>query len=553
MHFGMQKKLTTIIILGLLTIILALVYDRGLSQLHLFETMRLQLIDTLYRYRSQHSPRSPMLDNIVIIGIDDESLQNIEQRWPWSRKILADFFETLQHLNPKVIGLDFALVGSSPNAEVDEALARAMALNSNTIIAGYFDEQNYLMQSHHRFREAALGHGFIDIKLDIDGANRKSTFVKAFKNDNAIYSLALTTAASFLNCFPENRSYATFELIPDTQRLHGWSSQRYAPETFTYISFWKILGNRVEREEVENKIVLVGSVDPIFHDIHPTSLGLMAGIDIIANDVIAILDEDFIFEILTQHRWVYFMVLSAAFMLLIFRLNAFTQLTVFLGAEAGVYLSALFLFSRQNILLEPFSPLLILAVSFTIVIFYKVLRTFLENLTLHQQVVTDPLTGLYGQRYLLLKLENIFKHSIDKRRELCVAMLDADHFKRVNDTYGHDEGNRVLVEIAKIIKQHIRRTDIAARFGGEEFTLIFKDTALKGAFKSVERMRQAIERTRFSHPTGAYGVTISCGIVSNHHPDVHSSKDLIKLADEELYRAKSEGRNRTYSAEFAPA
>jgi diguanylate cyclase (GGDEF)-like protein len=310
-----------------------------------------------------------------------------------------------------------------------------------------------------------------------------------------------------------------------------------------------VLAKQVQPEEIEDKIVLVGTVDPIFHDIHKTTLGLMAGIYVNANDVISVLDQDFVHEILTENRWFFLLVLSTLFMLLIYRFNAFAQLALFLVAEAGVYLTALFLFSRNNLLLEPFSPLFILAVSFTIVVFYKVLCTFLENLALHQQVITDPLTGLYGQRYLLLKLEKIFKDSLDHRRDLCVAMLDADHFKRVNDTYGHDEGNRVLIEIAKIIKQHIRRNDIAARFGGEEFTLIFKDAGLKGAFKCVERMRQAIAQTRFSHPTGAYGLTVSSGIVSNHHPEVYSSKDMIKLADEELYRAKNEGRNRTYTAE----
>ncbi|MGD2097449.1 MAG: diguanylate cyclase [Desulfobacterales bacterium] len=545
----MQKKATTLIILGFLAVSLALVYDWGLSRLHVFRVLQLQLTDTLYRYRNRHTPRSSNLENIVVVGIDDASLKNVDHRWPWSRDILVNFFETLQHLNPKVIGFDFALVGSSPDVTVDEALAQAMANPSNTIIAGYFDEQNDLIQSHRRFREAAVGQGFIDIYLDVDGTNRKSTFFKVLNDRQISYSFACATAASYLGHFPGGHNRSPLDLIPDKLNSSSWSSQRYRPEAFSYISFWKMLDKQVKPEEIEGKIVLVGTVDPIFHDIHKTALGLMAGIYVNANDVVSMLDQDFVREVLTTNRWFFFLVLSALFMLLIFRLNAFAQLAVFLVAEAGVYLTTLFLFSRNNILLEPFSPLFILAVTFTVVVFYKVLRTFLENLALHQQVVTDPLTGLYGQRYLLLKLEKIFKNSIDKPRDLCVAMLDADHFKRVNDTYGHDEGNRVLIEIAKIIKQHIRRNDIAARFGGEEFTLIFNNTALDGAFKCVERMRQAIEQTRFSHPTGAYGLTVSGGIVSNQHPDVYSSKDMIKFADKELYRAKSEGRNRTYTAE----
>ncbi len=549
----MHRKSTALIILGVFTIGLALVYDNGLSRLHLFQTVQLQMVNALYRYRSEHSPKSPTLNQIVVVGIDDASLKVLDQRWPWSRQVFAEFFEALQPLNPRVVGLDFALVGRGPDLDADEALARAIGHSPNTILGAYFDDNYHLVQSHRIFREAALGQGHIDLNLDIDGTNRTSTYVRPLQDGELMYSFPLATAAAFLNRFPDNQGYVALDLIPDSLVQTIPASQRYLPVTFRYISFWKVLSNRVKPEEIADKIVLVGSVDPIFHDIHPTTLGLMPGIYVIANDVAAVLDGDYIDRVLVEDRWGYFFALSAIFMLLIFRLNIIAQLAVFLSAETGVYLAALLLLSRKNVLLEPFSPMLILALSFSAVVFYKVSRTFLENLALHQQVVTDPLTGLYGQRYLLLKLDNIFKHSTENRRELCVAMLDADHFKRVNDTYGHDEGNRVLVEIARIIKQHIRRNDIAARFGGEEFTLIFKDTAVQGAFACVERMRRAIEQTRFSHPTGAYGLTISAGIVSSRHPEVHSSKDLIKLADEELYRAKNEGRNRTYTAELQPA
>jgi diguanylate cyclase (GGDEF)-like protein len=119
------------------------------------------------------------------------------------------------------------------------------------------------------------------------------------------------------------------------------------------------------------------------------------------------------------------------------------------------------------------------------------------------------------------------------------VLLDIDHFKRVNDTYGHDTGDFVLRKITELIKENVRRSDILARYGGEEFVIILPETDVKGTSRQIERMRKIIEKTSFD---GVGNLTISAGITSYTGKD--SSKSMITRADKALYLAKEDGRNR---------
>ncbi len=124
-------------------------------------------------------------------------------------------------------------------------------------------------------------------------------------------------------------------------------------------------------------------------------------------------------------------------------------------------------------------------------------------------------------------------------RFLSIVILDIDHFKRVNDTYGHDTGDYVLRRITELIKENIRVTDILARYGGEEFVIILPETDVKGASRQIERMRKTIEKTSFD---GVGNLTISAGITGYTGGD--GCKSMITRADKALYLAKEEGRNR---------
>jgi diguanylate cyclase (GGDEF)-like protein len=163
---------------------------------------------------------------------------------------------------------------------------------------------------------------------------------------------------------------------------------------------------------------------------------------------------------------------------------------------------------------------------------------------LKEQSLRDPLTGLYNRRFLDETLERELARAQRQGAPLALIMTDIDHFKRFNDTRGHDAGDAVLRSVAQTLKSHIRGGDIACRFGGEEFTVILPECALDAASKKAEILRQAIASLVLSHDGQALGtVTMSFG-VAFFPEDGSDSTGLLKAADTALYRAKNAGRNR---------
>lgn len=157
--------------------------------------------------------------------------------------------------------------------------------------------------------------------------------------------------------------------------------------------------------------------------------------------------------------------------------------------------------------------------------------------------VTDGLTGLYNRHFLNQHLDNMVRESIKNGKKLSIMIMDMDHFKHVNDTYGHDAGDKVLKQLSEIILRVSRSTDLAARFGGEEFVILMPETDESSALVAGNRMREAVEKHPFDiGEADPLMRTISIGI-ANSHPDGDSAEALIKRADEALYSAKRNGRN----------
>jgi diguanylate cyclase (GGDEF)-like protein len=162
---------------------------------------------------------------------------------------------------------------------------------------------------------------------------------------------------------------------------------------------------------------------------------------------------------------------------------------------------------------------------------------------LRNQSIRDPLTGLFNRRYLEESLSRELHRANRTGRNIAVVMLDLDHFKRFNDTFGHQVGDILLKEVAGVIKGRVRAGDIACRYGGEEFSLILAEVDVDGAQKCVENIRRAIKDLTLHHRGQTLGtVSISAGIAV--YP-VHgeNSEDLMRGADEALYRAKKAGRD----------
>ena len=168
--------------------------------------------------------------------------------------------------------------------------------------------------------------------------------------------------------------------------------------------------------------------------------------------------------------------------------------------------------------------------------------------------ITDALTGLYNRHYLNTHLGNMVKQALKNGKQLALMMLDVDHFKAVNDTYGHDVGDMILKQLSAIIIQQSRSAELASRFGGEEFVILMPETPPQAALLAASRMREVVEATPFTINDGGDTIhkTVSIGVASLH-PDGDSAESLLKRADEALYEAKNSGRNKVkVSATLAP-
>ncbi len=172
----------------------------------------------------------------------------------------------------------------------------------------------------------------------------------------------------------------------------------------------------------------------------------------------------------------------------------------------------------------------------------------IENVRLHRVAVTDPLTGAYNREFLHQRLPSEIEAAIDRDRPLSVALVDVDHFKAVNDQYGHGTGDVVLAEVARRLRGAIRGGDLLVRYGGEEFLAVLPKADAGRAWEVGERMRQRVAERAFDVGDGlALLLRISIGIAQWRMGE--TMPDLIERADVALYGAKQRGRNRV---EVAP-
>jgi diguanylate cyclase (GGDEF)-like protein len=162
---------------------------------------------------------------------------------------------------------------------------------------------------------------------------------------------------------------------------------------------------------------------------------------------------------------------------------------------------------------------------------------------MREQANRDPLTGLFNRRYLDDTLPRELMHAQRHNSQTCLAMLDIDHFKQFNDTFGHEAGDLILRELGCVLRESIRKSDIACRFGGEEFVVVLFDSPLETSRQHIEKICTDVKEMQIRHGEQLLGtLTLSVGLIDAHNG--LTADDLLRAADEALYAAKSAGRDR---------
>ncbi|MEJ2201705.1 MAG: sensor domain-containing diguanylate cyclase [Desulfuromonadaceae bacterium] len=166
--------------------------------------------------------------------------------------------------------------------------------------------------------------------------------------------------------------------------------------------------------------------------------------------------------------------------------------------------------------------------------------------TINNLAVTDSLTGLANHRAFIHGFEVMLERAQRQEYPMALLMCDVDHFKKVNDSYGHPFGDQVLKEVARCLRKNVRVVDLAARYGGEEFAILMEDSDLNGALLKAEQLRQEVENLPLHRQQEKVAVTLSLGLAV-YPNDAQSIEALIDCADQALYQAKAGGRNRSIS------
>ena len=174
-----------------------------------------------------------------------------------------------------------------------------------------------------------------------------------------------------------------------------------------------------------------------------------------------------------------------------------------------------------------------------------------ENAELKQLVTTDTLTGLYNFRYFREMLKKEMEQTQRAGRPTGLIMIDLDHFKAINDEWGHEGGNQALKLAAGVFRQAVRLSDIVCRYGGEEFAIILPQTTLPTAVNVAERVRQWLEQSMVEFEGQQFSITASFGVGVFSRGQQMTAESFIDSVDQYLYQAKQQGRNRVAHAEFS--
>ncbi len=523
----------------LLTFLILVIYLFFLGPIGFFDAPKLKTADVFTQLKVFFQPAPEVSKKIVFVTIDDQSFRIMGKRWPWGRDMFAAFLEKIKPLKPKLVCFDIAFYGESSNKEEDLKFAQAIRDSGNVILPSYIGEKNTYILPLSSFGQNALAVGFVNKPKDVDQAIRSTRITFSYGSGKFVdYSFETKIALAFLGAgskklyIPADK-YGTLPINFTTN---------YAE--FKAIPIWQVLQDKVKKEDIQDKIILIGTTSESFHDVHLTPLGSIPALGVLGNCLVMLLDKNYLRPVSGGMNLLIIVLFCLITALATYKLSAVKGLLL-VSAELVIFIAtALFLF-WHNRQMDFFSPIFIILVTYLLVNAYKYVNLMMESATLRRLALTDELTGLFAFRYFQLRIQNEFDKAVHLRHDLSLLIIDIDHFKSFNDTYGHEQGNIVLKTTAKLIQDSCRKLDIAARYGGEEFCIILPSTEDKGAMECAERLRTMVERYDFPGQDKVLKVTVSIGAASLHHSQAQTATDLIKSADSALYKAKNSGRNKT--------
>ncbi len=511
----------------------------------------------------------PQKANIIIVEVTDNDITNIG-RWAWPRKWHAVMAKALSDMGSRIIYFD--LLFSEPSNEQDDAIFEdALKQIPKVYLPFAFQDTppdiNRALFPLKNFLPYLKGIGSINVYADSDGNIRR--IIPAFSSGGTLYShlitkIALDYLGYSIKDMKSDRLIAgntkeelSIPLDYNYNMIINWVGKwQY---TFKHYSFLDVLAKYREflaskekpkdLDVFKDSICLVGIACTGIGDIGRTPLEKQYfQVGIIATGIDNIINRSFV---RVQPKWVNIIITFAMALLPALLIRGkkplIENLALFILGPL-YFIAAFLVFKSSGILISVFTPLISLFSSSILIEIYHFIRVVTERQGFFKMAIVDGLTGVYNVRHFKTLLQTeIMLAKNDPMMKIALVMMDIDHFKHFNDTYGHQAGDFILKEISSFLKNSVRSSDIVARYGGEEMIIMLMGADLKIAISIAEKLREGIEKYKFTYGKNMLSVTASFGVAVLKDSD--SMDSLIERADKGLYKSKEWGRNKVSSEE----
>ena len=535
-------------------------------------------------------------EDIVIVVVDDASYEYILDNygeWPLPRDIYAKIVDYIETQSPRIVAFDLMFVKSLKSAnQADKALADLFKKYGNVYTAMNLDNQSEDLRTPPKLPEALVVNvknysndvnfdaltftncraiiddilnyssniGFINVSRSDDGILRTMpVFVKY--QDKFYPQLALKVGMEYLrqveginvdNFEIDANSVLSFGgrnilLQKDGSAILNW----YGPAgTYTQIPLYKLI-KAVNHEQTDldynfhNKIVYFGTTAASLFDIKsvPTDK-IYPGVEIQATYVNNLIDNNFISKVERFSTIVISLILAFIIGTIVLRSkSAVYAALVSLGIYFIYVLSAYYVMRFGNVWFEVIYPLIFSMLAFIGTLIVKYLIKSRDFEYQYKLATTDGLTELYNHRYFQEQMLRQVEQAKRYESNFSLIIIDIDHFKNFNDTFGHQSGDAVLRQVALTLKRSVRATDIVCRYGGEEMSIILPNIGKDEAYSTAEKIcKRVAEKTYRLSGNRESNVTISLGVATYPY-DGSDAAAIIESADKRLYVAKNNGRN----------
>jgi len=549
-----------------------------------------------YRQSLQVIHKRPLPNkDIVVLAVDDASLESLWEKfgeWPIPRNVYGDLINYLELQKPQSIIFDLMFIKSiRATADADKYLAETMNKYNNIYTAMNLDDHpsslrlpidlpdrlalniendsnvDFSQKSYKNCRpimssliDGKVNIGMTNVQRASDGILREITPIMMYKDKYYPY-LSFKAGADYIEqknakdfVIDANSNLKVFDtkipLTKDGNAILNW----YGPSgTHTIIPMYEVINamtgtnkNLNTKFDFKDKVIIIGTTATALQDNKsvPIQNIIYPGVEVHATFFNNMLDNNFIrkTDAFTDIIIITSVIAIVGAIVMLSTSTLFASLSTILFGIAYLFISY-YLMELYNLWIPVVMPVISIMAAFALSFLAKYLLKARDFEYQYKLATIDGLTELYNHRYF----QDTLRKQIDIARRynqaFSLIIIDIDFFKKFNDTYGHQAGDAVLRQVAKILKNNSRATDYVCRYGGEEMTIILPNTSAEDALFNANRICKAVAETPFHlTPVDKVNVTISLG-VSTFPDNAQTPQDLIEWADKGLYYAKEHGRN----------